>query len=73
MPARVIESDQMPAPPGPYSHAVAASGELVFISGQPGVDLETREVPAQFEGQARNAFENLSRVVAAPAYRWRTW
>ncbi len=65
MPARVIENKQMPAPLGPYSHAVAASGELVFISGQPGMDATTGEVPAQFEPQARNAFENLSRVVTA--------
>lgn len=54
----------MPAPLGPYSHAVAASGELVFISGQPGIDANG-DVPGQFEEQARNAFENLSRVVAA--------
>jgi 2-iminobutanoate/2-iminopropanoate deaminase len=65
MPARVIENENMPAPLGPYSHAVAASGELVFISGQAGMDTQTGEVPAQFEQQARNAFENLSRVVAA--------
>jgi 2-iminobutanoate/2-iminopropanoate deaminase len=65
MPARVIQDDRMPAPLGPYSHAVAALGELVFISGQAGMDPETGEVPAGFEQQARNAFENLSRVVAA--------
>ena len=65
MPARVIENENMPAALGPYSHAVAASGELVFISGQAGIDAVTGDVPAQFEQQARNAFENLSRVVAA--------
>ena len=65
MPARVIENDKMPAPLGPYSHAVAASGELVFISGQSGMDAATGEVPLQFEQQARNAFDNLSTVVAA--------
>ena len=64
MPARVIENENMPAALGPYSHAVAASGELVFISGQSGMDA-TGDVPARFEQQARNAFENLSRVVAA--------
>ena len=64
MPARVIQNDWMPAPLGPYSHAVAASGELVFISGQPGIDATSGEVPAEFETQARNAFDNLARVVA---------
>lgn len=65
MPARVIENEKMPKALGPYSHAVAASGELVFISGQPGMDPITGEVPIDFHQQARNAFENLSRVIAA--------
>ena len=65
MAARVIENENMPAPLGPYSHAVAASGELVFISGQPGIDAATGEVPVDFEKQARKAFENLATVVAA--------
>ena len=65
MPVRVIENDRMPAALGPYSQAVAASGGLVFISGQPGIDPKTGEAPADFEPQARLAFENLARVVAA--------
>ena len=65
MPVQVIENDKMPPPLGPYSHAVAARGELVFISGQAGMDPATGDVPADFEQQARNAFENLSKVVAA--------
>jgi 2-iminobutanoate/2-iminopropanoate deaminase len=44
---------------------VAAAGELIFISGQSGVDPKTGQVPASFDRQARNAFENLARVVAA--------
>lgn len=65
MPARVIENEKMPKALGPYSHAVAASGELVFVSGQPGIDPVTGEVPTEFEQQARNAFENLAKVVGA--------
>ena len=65
MPGQVIENDKMPPPLGPYSHAVAARGELVFISGQAGMDPATGDVPADFQQQARNAFENLSKVVAA--------
>lgn len=65
LPARVIDNEQMPKPLGPYSHAVAVSGELVFISGQPGIDRATGEAPAGFEPQARQAFENLFAIVAA--------
>jgi 2-iminobutanoate/2-iminopropanoate deaminase len=64
MVSRVITNEQMPKALGPYSHAVGASGEFVFVSGQVGIDAEGA-VPATFEAQARNAFENLARVVAA--------
>lgn len=65
MTVRVIENKEMPAALGPYSQAVAASGELVFISGQAGIDPLTGEIPADFGPQARKAFQNLSRIVAA--------
>jgi 2-iminobutanoate/2-iminopropanoate deaminase len=65
MPSRVIESERMPAPLGPYSQAVGASGEFVFVAGQSGIDPATGEAPAGFEAQARTAFENLARVIGA--------
>jgi 2-iminobutanoate/2-iminopropanoate deaminase len=65
MSARAINNRRMPAALGPYSQAVAASGELVFISGQAGLEPKTGEVPGEFEPQARLAFENLSRVLSA--------
>ena len=65
MPRRAIHNEQMPKPFGPYSPAVAASGELVFISGQPGIELKSGEVPADFASQARNAFENVASVARA--------
>ena len=69
MPAIAIENENMPPPLGPYSHAVAARGELVFISGQAGLDPDTGDVPAEFEQQARMAFENLARIVTAAGLR----
>lgn len=65
MPRRAIQSDNMPRPFGPYSPAVAASGELIFISGQPGIDPKSGDVPADFASQARNAFENVAAVARA--------
>jgi len=55
----------MPAALGPYAQAVGASGEFVFISGQAGIDPATGKAPPGFEAQARKAFENLARVIAA--------
>ena len=58
-----IDNDQMPKALGPYSHAVRA-GDLYFISGQPGIDPETGDVPAgDFDAEGRMAFENLRRVL----------
>ena len=65
MTVRPIASAAMPAALGPYSQAVAAAGELVFISGQAGIDPATGQAPDAFVDQARQAFENLAAVVAA--------
>jgi 2-iminobutanoate/2-iminopropanoate deaminase len=60
-----IVSDEMPRAMGPYSHAVRV-GDLLFVSGQPGIDPATGAVPdGDFEAEARQAFENLRRVVQA--------
>lgn len=65
MEIQAVDSDAMPAPLGPYSQAVRA-GELLFVSGQPGIDPETGEVPpGGFEAEARQAFENLRTVLTA--------
>ncbi len=53
------------APPvGPYSPAVAG-GNLVFVSGQLGVDGEGRVTGAGAADQARQALGNLRRLLAA--------
>jgi 2-iminobutanoate/2-iminopropanoate deaminase len=65
MTKQVIENADMPKALGPYSQAVAATGELIFIAGQPGIDPVTGEVPSDFAAQARNAFGNLARIVSA--------
>ena len=64
-----IQSPDMPVAIGPYSHAVRA-GDLVFISGQPGLDPSTGAVPpGGFEVEARQAFTNLRTVVEAAGAR----
>jgi 2-iminobutanoate/2-iminopropanoate deaminase len=51
-------SDEVPAPAGPYSHAVRA-GDTIYLSGQGPFDPKTGEQPATFEEQVRLTFQNL--------------
>jgi 2-iminobutanoate/2-iminopropanoate deaminase len=65
MDVEAVHSEQMPPALGPYSHVVRA-GDLLFVSGQPGIDPGTGEVPpGGFEAEARQAFVNLRSVLEA--------
>ena len=52
------------AKPRGYSNGVAASGQLVFISGQIGWDAECKFQSDDFVGQARQALLNIVAVLA---------
>lgn len=57
-------------PPSGYSHVVTIpSGRLVWTSGQVGIDADG-EIAAGWEGQARTAFGNVGRALAAAGARW---
>lgn len=67
----VIRHPGMPQPMGHYSQAVRV-GSLLFVAGQPGIDLSgsadpatARAVPGGPEAEARQAFENLRAVLEA--------
>ncbi|HLR88729.1 MAG TPA: Rid family detoxifying hydrolase [Atopostipes sp.] len=53
-----IESSRATGALGPYSHGII-SGELVFISGQLGIDPETGKLADGIENQVRYAFKNI--------------
>jgi len=61
---KVVTPDGWPRPPG-YSHAVAARGTTVFISGQIGWDQHGNFVAHELAGQVRRALENIVTIVAA--------
>ena len=69
MDRQVVTGPGLPPPIGPYSHAVRAGGFL-FVSGQPGIDPATGEVPGDsFGAQARQAFTNLATVLRVAGSR----
>jgi 2-iminobutanoate/2-iminopropanoate deaminase len=68
-PRQAIETDQAPAPIGPYSQAIAADGVL-FCSGQVPLDPTTSElVEGGIAAQARRCLENLEAVCEAAGAR----
>ena len=63
---QVITSSEITQPVGPYSHAVAASGEFVYLSGQTGQDPATGQIVAGgVEAETRQVLANLAQVLDA--------
>lgn len=60
----VISTDKAPAAIGPYSQATVA-GNLVYTSGQIGIDPATGLIPQGVEAQARQVFTNLKNLLKA--------
>jgi 2-iminobutanoate/2-iminopropanoate deaminase len=65
----IVQGPDLPAPIGPYSHAVRAAG-LLFVSGQPGIDPATgKPAGPTMAAQAQQAFANLGVVLRAGGSR----
>jgi 2-iminobutanoate/2-iminopropanoate deaminase len=65
-----IATDRAPAAIGPYSQAVRV-GDLVFTSGQIGLDPATGEMVAGgVEAEARRVLDNLTAVLEAAGAGW---
>ena len=61
----IVTSPNAPAALGPYSHAVAV-GELVYTSGQIGLDPATGKLAGDgIETQTEQVLRNLEQVLAA--------
>eukprot|EP01116_Phalansterium_solitarium_P005287 TRINITY_DN167_c0_g1_i1.p1 TRINITY_DN167_c0_g1~~TRINITY_DN167_c0_g1_i1.p1 ORF type:complete len:133 (+),score=46.75 TRINITY_DN167_c0_g1_i1:67-465(+) len=62
----VITSADAPKPIGPFSQAIKASGNLLFVSGQIGSDPKTGDFASpDVEGQAKQALENMGAILKA--------
>ena len=64
MQRKAITTQHAPAALGPYSQAIHA-GNLVFASGQLGLDPQTGKLQEGIEAQTRQVLANLSAVLAA--------
>jgi len=59
-----IKSSAAPEAIGPYSQALVAGG-FVFLSGQIGIDPETKKLRESFEEQVKQIFANVRGILQA--------
>ncbi|WP_159722303.1 RidA family protein [Enterococcus sp. CSURQ0835] len=62
MSKKMINSSQVPAPVGPFSHSVGTD-DFLFISGQLGIDPATGKLPADVLAQAKQSFKNFDAIL----------
>ena len=69
MTRQAVSTSGAPAAIGPYSQGIG-SGDLVFCSGQLGLDPATGELAEGVEAQAERALRNLGAVLDAAGCSW---
>lgn len=67
MERKIINTDQAPAPVGPYNQAIAASGQLVFVAGQIPLDPTSGQIvgDGDITAQTEQAIANLTAILKA--------
>jgi 2-iminobutanoate/2-iminopropanoate deaminase len=67
MTREIIQTDQAPAPVGPYNQAIAASGTMIFVAGQIALDPVTGKIVGEGDvvQQTEQAIANLKAILEA--------
>ncbi len=67
MTCKVIHTEKAPAPVGPYNQAIAASGQLLFVSGQIAIDPSSNQIVYNDDvaKQTSRVMANLQAVLEA--------
>ena len=59
-----VTTSAAPAALGPFTQAIVANG-FVFVSGTPGIDPVTGEIPDGIEAQTEQSLTNVAAILAA--------
>jgi 2-iminobutanoate/2-iminopropanoate deaminase len=66
MTREIIQTDQAPAPVGPYNQAIAATGTMIFVAGQIPLDAVSGQVVGEdVAAQTEQAIANLKAILTA--------
>ena len=60
-----VSTQGAPAPIGPYSQGIVASGKLLFVSGQTPKDPKTGQMPTDITAQTERCLESVKAIVEA--------
>jgi len=61
----IVFTENAPAPVGPYSQGVQLENDLMFVSGQLGMDTETGELGQTVEEQAKLSLTHMEAILHA--------
>ncbi|NBD17265.1 MAG: RidA family protein [Cyanobacteria bacterium] len=69
---RVIQTDQAAAPVGPYNQAIAAKGEMIFVSGQVALDAKTGSLVGEGDivAQTKQVMANVEAILKQADLSW---
>ena len=69
---QVIGTESAPAPVGPYNQAIAATGTMIFVSGQIPLDANTGEIIGEGDvaKQTQQVMKNLEAILTASGATW---
>ncbi|BAZ06780.1 RidA family protein [Calothrix sp. NIES-3974] len=69
---QIIHTNNAPAPVGPYNQAIAASGQMIFVSGQIALDPNTGSIVGADDVavQTKQVMANLEAVLTAAGAKW---
>lgn len=72
MTREIVTTDQAPAPVGPYNQAVAASGKMLFVSGQISIDPSNNQLVhlGDVAEQTRQVMANLQAILTQAGASW---
>lgn len=67
MTRKVIQTENAPAPVGPYNQAIVASGETLFVAGQISIDPQTNQLVhlEDVAKQTEQVMANLAAILKA--------
>ena len=69
---KIIKTDKAPEPVGPYNQAIAATGQMVFVSGQIAIDTRINQIvyTEDVGKQTEQVMANLEAILTEAGATW---